>query len=123
MARAEAFFKRLALKVKSWDLFDDVIGAYGGVVERLLTIGGAEGLDEEEDKRRRFEPVVLYQGPFELKPGEQASHSFQLPQYVGAVRAMLVGGHQSPEQSAYGSTSEKVIVRQALMVLPNLPKS
>jgi len=115
-------FKRLALGVKSWDLFDDVIGAYGGVVERLLSIGGAEALDEEEDKRRRFEPVVLYKGPFELKAGEQASHRFKLPQYVGAVRVMLVAGHQAGERFAYGSIDKKMRVRQPLMLLPNLPR-
>lgn len=117
------FFRRLALGVKTWDLYDDVIGAYGGVVERLLSIGGSESTDEEEDKRRRFEPIVLYQGPFELKAGEVAQHRFTLPQYVGAVRAMLVAGHQEGEHFAYGSAAQKVIVRQALMLLPNLPRS
>ena len=119
----KSFFKRLALGVKSWDLFDDVIGAYGGVVERLLSVGGAEALDDEEDKRRRFEPVVIYRGPFELKAGERASHRLMLPQYVGAVRLMVVAGHQERERSAYGSAEAKVTVRQPLMLLANLPRS
>ena len=41
-----AFYAREALGVKSWDLFDYVIGAWGGDLERILTIGGdneAEG--------------------------------------------------------------------------------
>lgn len=117
-------FKRLALGVKSWDTFDDVIGAYGGVIERLLAIGGSDALDDEEDKRRRFEPVVMYQGPFELKAGEQASHRFRLPQYIGAVRVMLVAGRQEKGEGvfAYGSTDKKMLVKQPLMLLPNLPR-
>ncbi len=37
-----AFYAREALGVKSWDLFDNVIGAWGGGLERILTIGGDE---------------------------------------------------------------------------------
>ena len=34
------FYAREALGVKSWDLYKDVIGAYGGEIEALLAIGG-----------------------------------------------------------------------------------
>src|SRR3546814_4826745 len=43
-----AFYAREALGVMSWDLFDDVIGAWGGDLERILGIGGDEGLRSEE---------------------------------------------------------------------------
>ena len=35
-----AFYAREALGVKSFDMFDYVIGAWGGDLERILTIGG-----------------------------------------------------------------------------------
>ena len=38
----ESFYAREALGVKSFDLFDYVIGAWGGDLERILTIGGDE---------------------------------------------------------------------------------
>ena len=34
-----AFYAREALGVRSFDLFNDVIGAWGGDLERILTIG------------------------------------------------------------------------------------
>src|SRR6202012_1837574 len=34
------FYAREALGVKTWDVFDYVIGAYGGELERILSIGG-----------------------------------------------------------------------------------
>ena len=34
------FYKREALGVSTWDLFDEVAGAYGGQLDRLLALGG-----------------------------------------------------------------------------------
>jgi len=36
----EAFYKREALGVKTWDIFDDVIGAYSGSIDQVFAIGG-----------------------------------------------------------------------------------
>jgi uncharacterized protein YfaS (alpha-2-macroglobulin family) len=41
------FYKRESLGVKTWDLFDQVAGAYGGVLEQLLAIGGDEAAEPE----------------------------------------------------------------------------
>src|SRR5690606_40751432 len=38
----EEFYKREALGVTTWDLFDEVAGAYGAELERLLALGGSE---------------------------------------------------------------------------------
>lgn len=116
----EQFYKREALGVMTWDLFDDVAGAYGGELERLLALGGSDGIDAKEAKedKKRFPPVVKFLGPFKLKSGMKAKHELQLPPYVGAVRAMVVAG----EAAAYGSAEKSVFVRQPLMLLPTLPR-
>jgi alpha-2-macroglobulin len=116
----EQFYKREALGVATWDLFDEVAGAYGGELERLLALGGSDAGDVKDVKedKKRFPPVVKYLGPFKLKAGAKAKHEFQLPPYVGAVRAMLVAG----EAGAYGSAEKSVFVRQPLMLLPTLPR-
>lgn len=114
------FYKREALGVTTWDLFDDVAGAYGGELERLLSLGGSDGapLNPEKQDKKRFPPVVTFLGPFQLKAGASAKHEFKLPQYVGAVRVMVVAG----EQGAYGSTEKSVFVRQPLMLLATVPR-
>lgn len=117
----EHFYRREALGVTTWDLFDDVVGAYGGELERLLALGGSDGADATEGRKedkKRFPPVVRYLGPFKLKAGASNRHAFKLPQYVGAVRVMVVAGHKA----AYGSTEKSVFVRQPLMLLPTLPR-
>ncbi len=62
--------------------------------------------------------MVKFLGPFSLKAGEKKAHSVELPQYVGAVRVMVVAGNGG----AYGSADKSVFVRQALMILPTLPR-
>ncbi|HYJ40615.1 MAG TPA: MG2 domain-containing protein, partial [Steroidobacteraceae bacterium] len=114
------FYRREALGVSTWDLFDEVAGAYGGQLDRMLALGGsdASAATNPDDGKSRFPPVVRFLGPFSLKAGEKRAHSVQLPQYVGAVRVMVVAG----DGSAYGSADKSVFVRQALMILPTLPR-
>ncbi len=113
------FYAREALGVKTWDLYDQVMGAYGGKIERLLAIGGdGEGGDQKEDaKANRFKPVVKFFGPITLDGGSK-EHKFIMPQYIGSVRTMLVAG----DAGAYGSTEKATPVRKPLMILATLPR-
>lgn len=113
------FYAREALGVKTWDLYDQVIGAYGARLERLLAIGGDGEIKSVEEKQEsRFKPVVKHIGPFFLEAGDEASHSITLPPYIGSVRTMLVAAHEG----AYGSAEKATPVKQSLMVLPTLPR-
>jgi hypothetical protein len=114
------FYRREALGVSTWDLFDDVAGAYSADLERLLALGGSDSgpIRNPDERRTRFPPVVRYLGPFELKAGERKRHQIELPQYIGAVRVMVVAG----QRGAYGSAEKSVFVRQPLMLLPTLPR-
>ncbi|MDP5170396.1 MAG: MG2 domain-containing protein [Bacteroidia bacterium] len=114
------FYQREALSVKTWDLFDQVLGAYGGEIKSLLSIGGgADAGPPPGQKAERFKPVVMYLGPFTLKAGETKTHSLHMPNYIGEVRTMVVAG--TPE-GAYGSTEKSTPVKQPLMVLGTLPR-
>ncbi|MEZ4874447.1 MAG: MG2 domain-containing protein [Flavobacteriaceae bacterium] len=117
----EAFYTREALGVKTFDIFDDVIGAYSGSVENIFAVGGGdEAAGAKNRKADRFKPVVSYIGPFQLKAGEQASHTLKMPNYVGSVRTMIVAGDQT--KNAYGSSDKTTSVRKPLMVLASLPR-
>jgi uncharacterized protein YfaS (alpha-2-macroglobulin family) len=113
------FYAREALGVKTWDVYDDVMGAFGSRIERLLAIGGdMEGAGKEDDaKANRFKPVVKFMGPFTLSGGSQ-EHKFMMPQYIGSVKTMLVAGYEG----AYGKAEKATPVRKPLMVLATLPR-
>ncbi len=115
-----AFYAREALGVKSWDLFDNVIGAWGSGLERILTIGGdAEASGSSKEKSaNRFKPVVKYMGPFHLKKGQKQKHDFTLDPYIGSVRAMVVAAGEG----AYGFAEKAVPVKKPLMLLGTLPR-
>lgn len=113
------FYKKEALGVSTWDLFDDVTGAYGAELERLLALGGGDSGDKKENEdKKRFPPVVKFLGPFKLEAGKTKSHEIKLPEYVGAVRVMVVAG----KDHAYGLTDKSVFVRAALTMLPTVPR-
>jgi uncharacterized protein YfaS (alpha-2-macroglobulin family) len=113
------FYQKEALGVSTWDIFDDVVGAYGGALERLLALGGSErAAVVAEPEESRFPPVVRFLGPFTLPARGRNSHEVSLPQYLGAVRVMVVAG----QEGAYGSASKSVFVREPLSMLATLPR-
>ncbi|MCL1821833.1 MAG: MG2 domain-containing protein [Prolixibacteraceae bacterium] len=114
----KSFYVREALGVKTYDLYNFVAGAYGARMEKAFAVGGDGDMANQGKKQaNRFEPVVMYAGPFTLQKGSQ-THSFKMPNYVGSVRAMVIAGNQG----AYGNTSKDVKVRMPVMVLATLPR-
>lgn len=113
------FFARQTLGVRTWDMFDMVVGAQAGKLGPLLSIGGDESLKPSNNPVNRFKPVVRYLGPFTLKKGETGTHKVQLPPYVGSVRVMAVAGSS---EGAYGNAEKTVQVKNPLMILSTLPR-
>lgn len=117
----DKFFARQALGVKTWDIYDEVIGAYGGKINQIFSIGGDEDLGAGNAKKaNRFKPVVIYLGPFKLKKGETKAHTIKIPNYIGSVRTMVVAG--DAKTNAYGSAEKTTPVRTPLMVLASVPR-
>lgn len=115
------FYAREALGVKTWDVFDDVIGAYTGSIDQVFEIGGDGAANAAKNKKaNRFKPVVKYLGPFYLKAGETKSHQITIPKYIGSVRTMVIAGNN--HNSAYGSVEKTTPVKKPLMVLATLPR-
>lgn len=114
------FHAREALGVRTWDLYDQVMGSFGRQVQRILALGGSDDAVKGDAARaNRFKPVVRFVGPFTLEKGRKASHSFTISNYVGSVRAMVVA---SDGVRAYGNAEQAAPVRKPLMVLATLPR-
>lgn len=107
-----------ALGVTTWDIYDHVVGAYGGKLTPIAAIGGDEDAIRSARKDNRFNPVVLFQGPRTLAKGTDVI-KLTLPQYIGSVRAMVVAAHDG----AYGNAEKTASVQSPLMVAPSAPRS
>jgi uncharacterized protein YfaS (alpha-2-macroglobulin family) len=114
------FHAREALGVRTWDVYDQVIGAFGRQLQRVLALGGSDDAGPADGARaNRFKPVVKYVGPFTLERGRKAKHSFTIENYVGSVRVMVVA---TDGDKAYGNAEKTVPVRKPLMVLATMPR-
>ncbi len=113
------FYAREALGVKTWDMYDAVIGAYAGKLDKLLSIGGDGDANAGKGvKANRFKPMVKFMGPFYLNAGQEKAHIVEIPNYVGSVRVMVV----AEDEGSYGNTEKAVAVRKPLMILATLPR-
>ena len=112
------FYAREAIGIRTWDLFDHVMGAFAGKYGSLFSIGGDEDQNTSSPKANRFKPVVLYVGPVSINAGEEKTHTLYLPPYVGSVRVMVIAG----QNGAYGKADKTVTVRAPLMLLSSLPR-
>ena len=112
------FYSREALGIRTWDMYDNVLGASSGSYSSLFSTGGDATLKPADAKANRFKPVVKFIGPFYLGKGKSQTHTLKLPMYVGSVRAMVVAG----QEGAYGNAEKTAFVRTPLMMLSTLPR-
>lgn len=115
------FYAQEALGVITWDIFDEVIGAYGGELESVVTIGGdAESAGKSKGtKANRFKPMVRVISTLFLAAGKINKHRIAIPAYVGSCRLMVIASNL---QGAYGSAEQTVKIQSPLMLLATLPR-
>jgi len=113
------FHRQEALAVQTWDMFDQVLGGYGGALERMLSIGGDEAAKlVDAPQAQRFKPVVMHLGPFYLDAGQTKTLTVHMPNYVGAVRTMIVAS----DRKRWGAADKTSKVKSDLMIQPTLPR-
>lgn len=116
-----SFNAKEALGVKTWDIYDEIIGAFSGKINQIFSIGGDQDVGAGNQKKaNRFKPVVIYLGPFKLEKGKTATHTIQLPNYIGSVKTMIVAANA--EDGAYGAAEKVTPVRSPLMILASFPR-
>jgi len=116
----KTFHGREALQVQGWDLFDQVVGAWGGRTDRLFAVGGSEDARKKaaQAKGNPFPPMVLVKGPFDV-PAKGTGVDVDIPRYTGSVRVMVVAA----KGDAFGSAEKAVTVRAPVMALLTVPRA
>ncbi|MCP4420138.1 MAG: hypothetical protein GY805_26335, partial [Chloroflexi bacterium] len=118
------FYSKQRLGVLTYDLYGHIIGANHGDIFRTFSIGG--GMDDkllresedEEKTAKRFKAVSMFEGPLQTDSNGHAKVNFNMPDYIGAVRVMVVAANNA----RYGHTEKTVPVTSDLMLMPTLPR-
>jgi len=115
------YFQKLALGIKTSDNFDEIIGSLMPSMDSYLSIGGDEDIAGKagNPKAQRFKAVALFSGVQEVKAGKTAKIKFTMPQYVGSVRAQLIG----VSEKAFSKNEADIVVKTPLMILPTAPRA
>lgn len=117
----DSFYATEALGVRTWDLYNLVVGAYGAQMEQLFAIGGdGENADllTPDSHAERFKPVSIFLGPYSIKAKASQKHTVQIPQYIGNLRAMVI----ATDGTRMGAADKNVSVTKPVMVKATLPR-
>jgi alpha-2-macroglobulin len=118
------FFRRRRLGVGSFDIWSQLLPEYEQVLRS--SAAGGDGYEEAQEIRRRnlnpvgarrVQSVALWSGVVDGSR-EWREVTFDLPEFTGAVRVMVVAS--SGER--FGSAEKLVRVRDQIVLSPNLPR-
>ena len=126
----EYFFQKLAAKLSLFDNYSEVIDRPYGTINQTLTVGGDESLADEMARRKRlkelgleeaerFKPVSMFKGVLTTDEKGEASVDFEMPNYMGQVRIMVIAANEN----CYGSAEKDMIVKAPIIVDATLPRS
>lgn len=116
----QQFYSKERMMTRTFDIYSNIIGLSWGAINKTVSIGG-DGYNLNKQvvsKAKRFDPVVLYAGPFTTDKNGKKHLSFKMPNYVGAVRVMVVG----VRGASFGAAEKQITVKSPLMVMPSLPR-
>ncbi|MFV0346558.1 MAG: alpha-2-macroglobulin family protein [Bacteroidales bacterium] len=116
------FNKKVALGVKTWDLYDNIFGAMAGEYAMISPAGGGDFIDYksmQDINAKRYVPVIKNFGVFELGAGKTNKFTFKVPNYNGELRVQVVA---ISEEQAYGSSEKSMIIRNPITLYATLPR-
>ena len=113
------FNSKQALSVRTWDNYANIVDAFSGELGSVYAIGGDGILNQEITLDNRFKAYAVTLGPFELKAGQENTHSFEVPQCSGALRFMVVAKGNG---KAFGSSEKQMKVVDPITLYPSLPR-
>ena len=92
------FYAKQSIGVQTADMYDQVIGAIWGDVNQRFAIGG-DGSEARKQvipvKAKRFDLVSLFRGPLSVRAGQSLSVPFEMPNYNGSVRVMVIATNKA----------------------------
>ena len=124
------FFKKLAAKIGIYDNYSEIIDRPYGAINQILKVGGDEAILNEMARRKRlkdlgleeadrFKPVSLFKGVLTTDGRGEATVDFDMPNYMGSVRIMVV----ATNKDSFGSCEKNMLVKAPIIIEPTIPRS
>lgn len=126
------FYQKLGMQVFSYDNYSEIIGRTFGDVHQILTTGGDGFVNEMAMTKsaqrmknmgiedvQRFKPVALFKGVLTTDEKGEGKIEFTIPDYIGAVKVMVVGA----DGEKYGSAEKEIVVKAPVVVQSSLPRN
>ncbi|EAK9956696.1 hypothetical protein QCJ04_001308 [Campylobacter lari] len=118
------FYQKTRFNMSIYDTYDKIIAKNISNASKVLTTGGDVFLEsmanksKNDEKARRFKPVVLFQEPAQSDENGYAKLKFNMPSYLGSVRVMVVANNLA----GFGSTFKDIQVSAPAVMLETLPR-
>jgi Large extracellular alpha-helical protein len=114
------FNQKQALGIRTWDNYNDIIDVYTGEIGTVYAVGGdGTVINLETMLDKRFKAIAKTYGPFSITAGETKSHDFDIPEYNGSLRVMVVA---SGENASFGSAQANIKVKDPIALLATAPR-
>lgn len=126
------FYQKLGMQVFSYDNYSEIIGRTFGDVHQILKTGGDGFVNEMAMTKsaqrmknmgiedvQRFKPVALFKGVLTTDEKGEGKIEFTIPDYIGAVKVMVVGA----DGEKYGSAEKEIVVKAPVVMQSSLPRN
>ena len=126
------FYQKLGMQVFSYDNYSEIIGRTFGDVHQILKTGGDGFVNETAMTKsaqrmknmgiedvQRFKPVALFKGVLTTDEKGEGKIEFTIPDYIGAVKVMVVGA----DGEKYGSAEKEIVVKAPVVMQSSLPRN
>lgn len=116
----EHFSGKLPLLVKTWDVYKYLMNFFKGKFAGIISIGGDDAYRADAiPELNRYNPVVIYQGPYKIKAKGSQKHTLTIPNYIGKLRLMVV----ACSEDNFGHKEDQILVKNPLMLQSQFPRS
>ncbi|OBV29750.1 hypothetical protein BKN38_01305 [Helicobacter sp. CLO-3] len=117
----KGLYSKISLDTRYFDNYDSFLTKVLGVVNQSVLIGGDDSDDSSEAQsklgKERRENLVYFTSGLTDEKGE-ANIQYQLPNYVGSARVMLI----TSDEASVGNAQKDVSIAQSANLYSNLPE-
>jgi hypothetical protein len=120
------FYRKRALEMNTYDLYSFIIPDEDKVKELYSNPGDMMDMENgrsaedymQKSSTERVKPTSLWSGIVKLDENKKATVTMDVPEFNGTLRIMAV----AVDGNAFGSSSEKTIVRAPIVLSPTFPR-